>query len=91
MCRAYQLPHSGFLAWSKDDRDKALWEYVRSRERCPGCHTRREEWLESEGGHRKAYAAELDRCPGCEALEYKREEITEKSGKGVHVRLVRRR
>lgn len=60
-------------------------------ESCPSCHTRRAEWLPSEGGRRDAYTAELDRCPGCEALQYKREEMEKSNaGKGVHVRLVRR-
>lgn len=78
------------MSWSKDDRDKATWEYVRSVETCRSCGTRRAEWLESEGGHRHAYRTELDRCPGCEALEYARDGLDQKAvGKGVSVQLVR--
>lgn len=89
VCRAYQLPHSGFLAWSKDDRDKAIWEYVRSVEKCPSCGTRDAEWSEADGGHRDAYRAEKARCRGCEVLEYARETVDEKrDGKGVQIRLV---
>jgi hypothetical protein len=84
------LPHSEFLAWSKDDRDKALWQYARARETCTSCGTRKAEWLESEGGSRTAYEAVVDRCPGCEQVEYKRTTIDDKkAGKGTFVKLVR--
>lgn len=90
ICRAYQVPHSTFLGWSKDDRDKATWEFVRSRQTCSSCGTREAEWLESEGGHRNAYRPEQHRCRGCEVLEYAREQLDkETAGKGVHVRLIR--
>lgn len=90
MCRAYQLPHSGFLAWSKDDRDKAIWEFVRSTEKCPSCRTREADWTEAEGGHHNAFRAEKARCRGCELLETARESVDEKKdGKGVFIRLVR--
>lgn len=90
VCRAYQLPHSAFLAWSKDDRDKAIWEYVRSTQACPSCRTREAEWLEADGGDRNAYRAEKSRCRGCELLEHARELVDEKKdGRGIHVRLVR--
>jgi hypothetical protein len=91
VCRAYQLPHSTFLGWSKDDRDKALWEFARSVEKCPSCRTREAEWAEGDaGGDRNAYRAEKARCRGCEVLEYARETVDEKrDGKGIYVRLVR--
>lgn len=90
VCRAYQLPHSGFLRWSKDDRDKAIWEFVRSIETCPSCGTREAEWDPEQGGHRDARRAEKSRCRGCELLEYARDTVDEsRDGKGVHVRLVR--
>jgi hypothetical protein len=89
--RAYQIPHSQFLAWDKDDRDKAIWEWVRTRQKCSSCGTRREEWLESEGGRRDAYHAVMDRCPGCEQVEYLRESAdSKKDGKGTFIRLVPR-
>lgn len=90
VCRAYQLPHSAFLGWCKDDRDKAIWEYVRSVERCPSCRTREAEWSEADGGDRNAYRAEKCRCRGCELLEQARDLVDDKKdGKGIHVRLVR--
>lgn len=92
MCRAYQVPHSVFLGWPKDDRDKAIWQHVRERERCGSCGTRRAEWLESAGGRRDAYEAVLDRCPGCERVDHFRAGLDEsKAGKGTFVRLQRRR
>lgn len=90
VARAYQVRHSVFLGWSKQDRDLAIWELVRSRQTCGSCGTREAEWLPSEGGDRHAYRAEQHRCPGCEALEYGREQLDrDKAGKGVSVRLVR--
>ena len=90
VCRAYQLSHTGFLAWSKPDRDKAIWEFVRSTQMCPSCRTREAEWSEAEGGDRNAYHAEKTRCRGCELLEHKRGQVDEKKdGKGIYVRLVR--
>jgi hypothetical protein len=89
VCRAYQIPHSEFLSWDKDDRDKAIWQYVRERQTCKRCGTREAEWLESEGGHRHAYTPVLKRCPGCEAMETYRANIDEsKQGKGVYIALV---
>lgn len=92
MSRLYQLPHSAFLAWSKDDRDKAIWQYVRERQRCRGCGTRPAEWSAEQGGDRNAYVAAVDRCPGCEVLEIKRDNLdAKKMGAGIAVKLVRRR
>jgi hypothetical protein len=93
VCRAYRLPHSAFLGWSKDDRDKAIWELARSREVCHGCGTREAEWLPSAGGSRHAYRAEEHICPGCEVLEFYREKTAKQKAqvKGAHIRLVRTR
>jgi hypothetical protein len=91
VCRSYQLPHSVFLAWDKDDRDKAIWQYVRAKQTCPQCSTREAEWLESAGGHRHAYEPVLKRCPGCEARENYRAGVDEsKQGMGTYVALVPR-
>lgn len=65
----YLIPHSEFLGWAKDDRDKAIWQYLRDKQRCPRCGTRAEEWHESKGGHRDAYKPVVDLCPGCECKE----------------------
>lgn len=66
VCAAYRLPHSRFLAWSEDDRNKAIAWYLRERDTCPSCGTRPEEW---DGGRRRAYRATEHRCHGCEEIE----------------------
>jgi len=92
VCRAYQIPHSTFLAWSKDDRDKAIWQYVRELQRCASCGTRPDEWHESKGGRRDAYEAVLYVCPGCEQREIKAANLEGKTlPKGHSIRLIRRR
>lgn len=88
VCSHYRLPHSEFLRWSSDDRDKAIWQYIRERQACQACGTRRDEWDETRGGHRYAYAAEKTRCRGCELIEAARATVTDEDGKGVHVSLV---
>ena len=86
------MPHSAFLAWDKDDRDKAIWQYVRGKQTCSQCGTREAEWLESAGGDRHAYDPALKRCPGCEARENFRASVDEnKQGKGTYVALIPRR
>lgn len=61
----YQKLHSEFLAYSQDDRDKAIWEYLEDRKTCPHCGTRSEEWYDDDGRYRPAYVAELAECEGC--------------------------
>lgn len=82
------MSHSAFLAWPKDDRDKATWQHVRSKQTCGSCGTREAEWLESAGGSRTAHRAVLKRCPGCEAMETFRATLDDKRGKGTYVALV---
>jgi hypothetical protein len=64
-CGAHGIPHSRFLAWDRDDRDKAIVWMIRDRQRCPQCGTRPDEWDRDKGGHDFAYNAELHRCWGC--------------------------
>ncbi|MGH3427348.1 MAG: hypothetical protein ACRDQZ_07230 [Mycobacteriales bacterium] len=65
MCDRYRRFHSEFLTLSQDDRDKAIWQYLRERQTCPHCGTRPEEWDPDAGGRRDAYAATLLDCQGC--------------------------
>src|SRR5690606_30445805 len=65
---AYGIPHSVFLSWDADDRDKAIWHYLRERDRCGSCGTRRAEWDESQGGYRRADVADLVRGAGDEQV-----------------------
>ena len=73
VCEQYRIPHSHFLGgplvWTQADRDKAIWWRRWQAETCPRCQTRPWEWDEHEGGHRRAYRAEVEICPGCEVLE----------------------
>ena len=50
---------------SQDDRDKAIWQYLREKQTCPHCGTRPEEWDPDAGGRRDAYVAALTECEGC--------------------------
>jgi hypothetical protein len=75
VCATYGLPHSQFLNWSRDDRDKALWYQIRQGETCRGCGTHPDEWDENKGGHRRAYLAEILVCPGCEVRQREEHEL----------------
>lgn len=73
-----RIPHSVFLEWDKDDRDKATWHYLRERSRCRGCGTLPEEWDENRGGSRHAYAVAEHQCRGCQLLESHREGVSKR-------------
>ena len=62
------LPHSVFLGWDPDDRNKALWWIIHQRQRCPNCGTRPEVFDESRGGDLHAYVSEPHHCRGCEIM-----------------------
>lgn len=88
--QVYRIPHSQFLAWPKDDRDKAIWWYVRERDRCGQCGTRGAEWDETRGGNRNAYTPTLRRCRGCELVAAEQDKSRGKPvGRGVYVTLTR--
>jgi hypothetical protein len=90
VCHDYKIPHSEFLSWSQDDRDKAIWMHVRNKQTCGRCGTRAEEWDPEQGGHRHAYLAQADVCRGCQALEARENAMTdEQRGAGVHIVLRR--
>lgn len=53
--------------WTRGDRDKAIWWYLRRQSTCPSCGTREEEWDPARGGDRDAaYAPERHHCRGCQ-------------------------
>ncbi|MEV1245082.1 hypothetical protein [Nonomuraea sp. NPDC049750] len=89
VCAAYRIPHSEFLRWDADDRDKAIWHHIWRQEECQHCRTRDEEWDESRGGYRYAYVAEKRRCRGCEVKEAAQETVTAEDGRGVYVAMIR--
>lgn len=88
VCAAYRIPHSVFLSWPDDDRDKALWHHRWQRETCRTCGTREAEWDEKQGGDRNAYVGEKRRCRGCEVKERTQETVTAEDGRGVHIVLI---
>lgn len=83
--------HSEFLAYSQDDRDKAIWQFVWERRVCPRCGTRAEEWVDDAGHRRQAYIAELIECEGCVVRERgeKTFEVELREFRGTHVGLTR--
>lgn len=89
VCASYGIPHSVFLSWSDDDRDKATWHHIWKRQECGGCGTRAEEWDETRGGHRHAYIAEPRRCRGCEVKAGAQKSVTPDDGEGVHIVLLK--
>lgn len=71
VCAEYRIPHSRFLSWSQEDRDKAIWFQVRQRQTCPQCGTRADEWE----GDRNAYVASFHHCRGCEVKARSEDEL----------------
>jgi hypothetical protein len=61
-CAPLGIPHSQFLEWSPDDREKALWWEIHRRQTCSSCGTRPEEFE----GDKDAYAPQAWHCRGCE-------------------------
>ncbi|MGR6922547.1 hypothetical protein ACU635_50550 [[Actinomadura] parvosata] len=89
VCAEYRIPHSVFLSWSDEDRDKAIWHHIWRRQTCKSCGTRPDEWDESRGGHRYAYVAEPRRCRGCEVKEAAHASLVGDEGRGVHIVMLR--
>ena len=75
MAARYQIPHSAFLAWSRADRDKAMWHYLREAETCAGCGTRPDEWDPARGGSKTAYLPTERVCPGCQRIHARQEHL----------------
>lgn len=90
MCAQYRRFHSEFLMLSQDDRDKAIWQFLRDRQACPHCGTRGEEWVDPVTGRpREAYVAEFDECPGCVVKQRKEADPVMQEFPGLRVVLVR--
>lgn len=90
VCDHYRISHSQFLSWSEDDRDKAIWMFIRERQTCQQCGTRPEEWDPAQGGDRDAYHAVVTVCRGCQERESRLDTLTDaQRGRGVYVGLRR--
>lgn len=87
-CAPLGIPHSEFLRWDKDDRDKAIAWQLRKMATCPRCGTRHEEWEEDHN----AYVGEERQCRGCEVRERTEAAIPKDDPRrGVYVTLRKRR
>lgn len=59
---------------------------LRDGQACPHCGTRAEEWDPAQGGHRRAFLAEVEVCRGCQALAQRKKALSdEQRGRGHHV------
>ena len=61
-CNDNGIPHSRFLAWSMEDRGKAIGYMLHEGERCGMCGTAQWEWNENKF----AYEPYEYICRGCE-------------------------
>lgn len=82
VCAHYRIPHSQFLGWDPDDRNKAIAWHLRQAETCQGCGTRPEEWDPTQGGHLHAYRAEIRKCPGCAVTAQAAQTLHERQEQG---------
>lgn len=89
VCHHYRIPHSQFLGWAEQDRDKAIWWHVRQLQTCQSCGTRSEEWDETRGGRRDAYGPQSQICRGCEVKQGYEASIHDEQGRGERVVLIR--
>ena len=65
-CGPRGIPHSAFLGWELDDREKALAWHLHELQRCPDCGLHPHEFDEAHGGSQHAYVPGLKHCRGCE-------------------------
>ena len=85
-CAPRGIPHSVFLRWSDDDRDKALAWARLGRATCSDCGTRPDEWE----ADRDAYRPDHHICQGCLEIAQHRgqiKDIAERTPGGVKVYL----
>lgn len=80
------MPHSVFLDWDRDDRDKAVMHQIRKSERCSGCGTHPDEWNPEMGGSVDAYVTKLVHCKGCQTKEAGEAEFEEAKKAGEKAR-----
>ena len=96
MAAAYRVPHSQFLGWDRDDRDKAIAHHLQERSRCTGCGLTRDQQDEAreqdraERGRWGTYVGWPVTCPGCRARAQVGSALTEKESVGRHIHLYRR-
>lgn len=64
---------------------------LRARNTCPHCGTRAEEWDPTQGGHRRAYIAEVAVCRGCQAVAERQKGVTDEQATRGHRVVLKRR
>lgn len=84
-CGPAGIPHSQFLAWSQDDQDKALGWLIDKGEKCPGCGTYPDEWLDEDGVPHEEEPYELHDmvCRACMLMGKERKNTPEERTDGV--------
>lgn len=65
----HSIPHSQFLEWDPEDRDKVIAYLMEEADRCSQCGTKASEWAED----RFAYVAEGHWCQGCYNIDAENE------------------
>ena len=74
-CSPLGIPHSKFLEWSDEDRDKAISYMLWKKKFCSRCGTDPDEWLDPDrrASEPPPYEATTRLCLGCATLEEERE------------------
>jgi hypothetical protein len=83
----HAIPHSEFLSWDEEDRDKVLAYLIEEGDRCQTCGTKDSEWAKD----RYAYVPETHLCMGCYLQAAATDALRDSNGKtmdGTTVRLV---
>jgi hypothetical protein len=73
-CGPLGIPHSKFLKWSDDDRNKAISHMLWKKKFCSRCGTDPSEWLDADGKTLEPppFEAVTHVCHGCATLEEER-------------------
>lgn len=73
-CAPLGIPHSEFMGWNDDDRNKALSYVAWKKKFCSKCGTDPDEWMDEDGKFAEPppYEAVTNVCYGCATLEEER-------------------
>lgn len=90
-CAPLGIPHSHFLAWSPEDRSKAISYIAWKNKFCSGCGTDPATWLDVDGTaiEPPPYMAETQHCLGCATLEEARATLPKDVGQSYKTYLRR--
>lgn len=65
--------------------------WLRERSACSSCGTRPDEWDPAQGGHRRAYLAQVHVCRGCQAIAERAKGLDDEQAERGHHIVLRRR